>query len=454
MPQTTAAAEAFPAGFDAPALHGWDAPEVDAALNARGEPLRVLNVHNVHAGPGGFEVFYEGVTDILRHNGHHVVTHERDNATIHSLGQKLAAFGSAVHSPAARDAMRERIEREQIDLVHLNNVWPLVSPSVITGAAQSYGGRGVPVVMSMQDYKLTCPAGQHVRHGKLCEKCMGGREYWSAVHGCRENRVWSTAYAIRNVANRWRGIFRDGVTLYLPCSEFVASHLTRGGYDPARMHVLPDFNDLPEIDLDPAAKPNGAYAAYVGRISPEKGLDVLIEASRRTGIPVKIAGDSAKMPGLAKTAPPQVEFVGKLSRDRLPDFYKNARFTVVPSVWYECFGIVSAEAQGFGTPVIASRIGGLPEVVQHGVTGLTVEPGDPADLAAAMRKLWDEPQTVARMSEAAARRAKREFDPQRFYRRIAAAYDRARRMHLGGATNPLPAAGVALPQRRAEAAVA
>ena len=433
---------------DQPALRGWDAPEVDTVLNDRGERLRVLNIHNNHAGPGGFEVFYEGTTEILRHNGHDVFTFERDNSTIQTLGQKVRAFGSAIHSPTTRDQVKTLIERERIDLVHLNNVWPLVSPSVITSCRQAYGGRGVPVVMSMQDYKLTCPAGQHLRNGQVCEKCLGGRELWCAFHGCRHNHVWSAAYTVRNIVNRKRRIFSDGITLYLPCSNFVSEHLAKAGYDADRMHVLPDFTDLPEdLTFNCDDKPRKEYIAYVGRISPEKGLDVLIEASRLTGLPVKIAGDPAKMPELKKIAPPQVEFVGKLSRDALPGFYRNARFSVVPSTWYECFGIVAAEAQGYGTPVIASRIGGLPEVVQDGVTGLHVNPNDPADLARAMRRLWDDPAAVSGMCRASRRRAKEQFAPDVFYRRIAAAYARAVEQHREDTAGGDLRRNISLPQR-------
>ena len=386
----------------------------------------MLNVHNHHAETGGFEVFYFGVSEVLRAFGHHVATFERDNATILTAFQKLSAFGSAIYSPASRRDFEATLRDERIDLVHLNNIWPLVSPSVIDACRDA----GVPVVMSMQDYKLTCPAGQHLRHGKICEKCMGGREYWAAVHGCRNGRIWSTAYSVRNVVNRLRGPFHDGVTLYLPCTRFVADHLVRGGYEAAKMHVVPDFTDLPdECECDVGGRSPGEYVGYVGRISPEKGLPVLIEASRRTGIPVKIAGNHARMPELLQDLPPQVEFVGKLSREELPDFYRKARFNVVPSVWYECFGIVSAEAQGYGNPVIASRIGGLPEVVADGVTGLLVTPGDPADLAAAMRRIWDDAELRQRMSVAARERARREFTPGVFYGRLAAAYRRAIDLH-------------------------
>jgi glycosyltransferase involved in cell wall biosynthesis len=408
----------------------WNAPEADTVLNDRGEPLRVLNVNNHHLGPGGYEVFFRGVTTILRGHGHHVSTHERDNADVVTAKQKLAAFGTAIYSKRAADNMRRMIEADSIDLVHLNNIWPLVSPSAIDGCREAYGGRGVPVVMKLADYKMTCPAGQHIRDGKVCTKCLGGREYWATIHGCKENRIWSTAFAIRNVAARMRGVFRDRVTLFQPCSNFVRDHYIAAGFRPETMHVLPDFTDVVEQETyDPESKGSAGYAAFVGRISPEKGLATLMEAAPRTGIVLKIAGDPSPMPGIEKTAPEHVEFVGKLSRDELPAFFSNARFLVVPSEWYEASGIVASEAQGVGTPVVATRMGGLPEVVLDEVTGLICNPADPADLAAKMRRLWTDDDLAVRLGETARLRARREFDPEVFYRRLAASYQRALDRH-------------------------
>ena len=383
------------------------------------DPLRVLNVHNHHAERGGAEVYFHSLTTLLRERGHHVATFERDNANVTSALAKFSAFASAIHSPSARREFADTLRRERINFVHLNNIWPLVSPSVIDASRAA----GVPVVMSVHDYKLTCPAGQHLRDGRVCEKCIyAGREFWAAAHGCRNGRVWSSAYAVRNLVSRTRGVF-DGVTLYLPTTRFVGDQLNRGGYGVGRTHVLPGFADLPNAaDTEPAA---GTYVGYVGRVSPEKGLPVLIEAARATGLPVKVAGEPSAMPELRRDLPPNVEFVGKLSRDALPGFYAGARFTVVPSVWLECFGLVCAEAQGHGRPVVASRIGGLPEVVEDGVTGLLFEPGNATELACVMRRLWDDPALLRRLGRAARERAGREYSRGVFYERLIAAYARA-----------------------------
>ncbi|MEL7239116.1 MAG: glycosyltransferase family 4 protein, partial [Planctomycetota bacterium] len=293
-------------------------------------------------------------------------------------------------------------------------------PSVIDACLKA----AVPVVMSIEDFKLTCPAGQHLRHGKVCTKCLGftGKELWCAVHGCRQNRVWSTAYAIRNIVNNMRGIFHR-IDLMLPCSQFNADILRQDGYADEQIHVVPNFSPLAE---EPAGDITaGKYAAYVGRISPEKGLPVLIDAAKRSGLPVKIAGDASEMPELVASAPGNVEFVGKLSREGVADFFRKARLAVVSSVWYECFGIVAAEAQGYGVPVLASRIGGLQETITDGETGLLFEAGNAEQLAGQMSSLWNDEDRLRRMSIAARARAQKHFTRDVFYRRLMAGYERA-----------------------------
>ncbi|MEM1012759.1 MAG: glycosyltransferase family 4 protein [Planctomycetota bacterium] len=407
----------------------WDAPEADPPTNRHGELLRVLNVNNHHAGRGGYEVYFFGQNRILKENGHFLKTLEADNADVVTLGQKLSAFATSIASKRAATRIKDLIEEHRIDLVHLHNVLPLLSPDAITGCRQAYDGRGVPIVMKLADYKLTCPAGQHLRDGKICTKCLGGREYWAGIHGCRENHLWSTAYALRNVAARRRRIFHDGVTLFLPNTRFVLEHFVAAGFDRGQMHLLPNFTDLQPPTQESLNFGQGDYACYVGRISPEKGLPTLLAAAAKTGIPTRIAGNHTNMPGLAESAPANVEFVGKLDREQLVDFYRRAKFMIVPSEWYECFGISAAEAQTYGLPVIATDLGGLPEVVRNDESGLIYRAGDVDDLAAAMTNLWEDDALAARLGQGAWQRAAREFRPDVFYRRLCGAYTKAIQLH-------------------------
>lgn len=378
--------------------------------------MRIVNVHNRHANPGGSEVVFEAVTKLLRTHGDEVVVVDRDNKDIAGLAGKLAAFGSMIYSPSAKREMAALLREHRPDLVHVHNIYPQLSPSVLDACREE----NVPVVMHVHDYKLTCPTAQHLRDGNVCEKCIGGHEQWCAIHNCRGSRSMSVAYAIRNAAARVSGKIHHGVDAYVCPSQFVASQTIRGGFPADRVHVVPNFADLP-TDIPPRAGP-GKYIAYVGRISPEKGLDVLLEAARITGLPVKIAGNPSPMPELVAGAPKNVEFVGVVKRDAMPAFLADARMLVVPSIWYEAFGLVAAEAMAYRVPVIASRLGGLPEVVEDGVSGLCVPPKDACALAGAMAELWKAPGRCAAMGEAGRTKALREYSADIYYERLTAVY--------------------------------
>ncbi len=377
--------------------------------------MRIVNVHNRHAGPGGMEVLFESITRLLRSRGDEVIVVEKDNKDIHGLPGRLAAFGSMVYSPSAKRAMKELLREHAPDVVHVHNLYPQLSPSILDACREV----DVPVVMSVQDYKLTCPTAQHLRDGKVCEKCVGGHEQWCAIHNCRGSRPMSVAYAIRNAAARVSGKIHHGVDAYLCCSNFVADQVAKGGFPVDRIRTLYNFADLPDA---PPRNTAGDYVAYVGRISPEKGLAVLIAAARISGLPVKIAGDPSPMPELQHSLPANVEFVGALRREQIPAFLGNARMLAVPSIWFEAFGIVCAEAMAYRLPVIASAMGGLPEVVDHNLTGLCVPPNDPAKLAEAITSVWNDPSRAASMGEAGRTKALREYTPDVYYRRLTAAY--------------------------------
>lgn len=379
--------------------------------------MRVLNVHNRHAGPGGMEVLFEAITTLLRSRGDEVVVLERDNKSIGGLSGKLNAFGSMIYSRSARDEVRRILRDARPDVMHVHNLYPQLSPSILEAAREE----GVPVVMSVQDFKLTCPTAQHLRGGEVCEKCLGGHEQWCAIHNCRGSRAMSVAYAVRNAWHRRRRTIHDGVAAFLCCSKFVADQHVRGGLPAERVHVLNNFCDLPDA---PARTSPGEYVAYVGRISPEKGIPILIEAARRTGLPVKIAGDASAMPELLKDVPVNVEFVGRVSRGAMPEFLMRARMLAVPSIWYEAFGIVCAEAMAYRLPVIASRMGGLPEVVDDGVTGLTVKAGDASAWADALQRVWDDPESAMRMGEAGRQKAMIEYSSDIYYERLTGHYRR------------------------------
>ncbi|HRK29739.1 MAG TPA: glycosyltransferase [Tepidisphaeraceae bacterium] len=391
--------------------------------------MRILNVHNRHIGAGGTEMMFEAITRLLRSRGQEVISFEKDNRDLQTVWQKVNAFGSAVYSPSARREFARLLEAEKPDLVHAHNLYPQLSVSVLDACREV----GMPVVLHVHDYKITCPTAQHIRNGRVCTECTGGKEHWCAIHNCRGSLPMSVAYALRNAFARASGKIHDAVSLYIGCSSFVRDLIVSNGYPAERAIAIPNFFDLPPFS---GRSSDGEYVAYIGRISPEKGLDVLLEAAQQTRLPVRIAGDPTFMPGIEQRAPANVTFVGKLNRAATDAFLERARMLVVPSVWWEAFGLVGVEAMSRELPVIASNMGGLPEVVDDGITGLLTPPNDAAALGAAMRRLWDDRALARRMGLAGREKAERLYTPNAYYQSLMRAYGRV----AGHATRPMPRA--------------
>lgn len=379
--------------------------------------MKILNVHNRHVGPGGTEIMFGAITRLLRSRGHDVVEVHRDNADLKSLWQKIGAFGSAIYSPAAYREFVRLIRTEKPDLAHVHNLYPQLSVSILDACREN----GVPVVLHVHDYKITCPTAQHLRNGQPCDKCTRLGEHWCAIHNCRGSLPMSVSYAIRNAYARSSGKIHDAVSLYICCSEFVRSRVVAGGYPAQRVVAVNNFFELPPFT---GRSGEGEYIAYVGRISPEKGIDVLLACARETGLPVRIAGDPDGMPGIVERAPANVRFTGKLDRVQMQGFLDGARLLVVPSIWWEAFGLVAAEAMSRQLPVIATRTGGLGEVVDHDVNGLLIEPNNVGALSDAVRALWDDSTRRAAMGRAGRSKAERLYSPDTYYQNLMSAYAR------------------------------
>jgi glycosyltransferase involved in cell wall biosynthesis len=382
--------------------------------------MKILHVHNYHVGRGGMEVIYEYTTRMLRQAGHEVIEMSLDSKSLDTPLKKLGAFAGSIYSPAGYRRARELIETHKPDLAHVHNLYPMFSTSVLRACRDA----DVPIVMNVQDYKLTCPMGQHLRNGSICTKCLEGSVAWSAIHSCKGDRLTSTAYAVSHGVTRLRHAYEKSVDLFVTPANFTADYLVRAGYERSRIVVVPNMCDLPAGE---PSKCDGEYAAFVGRISPEKGLDILLDAARLTDIPIRIAG-GGKMSGRVQS-PGNVRFVGPMSREALPDFYRGARFLIVPSIWHEVFSIVVLEAMTMGIPVIASNIGGLAEVFEHEKHGLYVTPKDHRALANAMRRLWADPAACRRMGAAGRQFALTQYNPETFVARLTGAFSRAMDTH-------------------------
>ena len=385
--------------------------------------MKTVQIHNRYRVEGGENKMFDAICNCLRRHHHVVIPVVCSSREIgDTLGERIRGFFQGIYSFKMKRHISNILEREKPDLVHIHNLFPLISTSVLTACRE----HEVPVVLRCPNFRLTCPIGLHVFKGSDCTRCLGGREYWCFLQNCRENAGESLAFSVRSMVARKARIFETGVTLYEPPSNSVADHLVAAGYPRERMAVIPNMVEMPKILSKPE---KGCYVAFAGRISPEKGLALLIAACRKANVPLRIAGD---IPSQYKSdlgaCGPMVQYTGFLTGDALSEFYRQARFAVVPSLWHEAFGLVAAEAMAIGLPVIASRIGGLQEVVDDGETGFLVEPRSVSDLTAKIERLWKDRALCLELGTRGRAKAIREYSGEVYYKRLMAAYELAVRI--------------------------
>jgi glycosyltransferase involved in cell wall biosynthesis len=386
--------------------------------------MRVLMLYNERRVRGGEDVMVDSITRLLQQNGDFVYLWTRNNANFeNSLLRKTGVFFSGIYSRSAKLAITRLIEQIQPDVIHAHNLYPLFSPSVLVAARRAR----VPVVLHLHSYLLTCPITFHFKDGNICERCLTNNELWCILKNCRNNICESIGYSLRNMVARKLQLFKKNVTTFISLTHFAKSLLIQAGYPEEKITILNNFSKITNYK----GKTNiGNYVAFTGRLSCEKGITTLLEAAARLPeIPFKVAGDGPLMQESIRSAPNNVSFLGWLNRDKLADFYQQARFVVMPSIWYEGHPVASLEAMGYGLPVIASRIGGLGEFVEEGVTGLLADPGNSRELAAKIAYLWHDQGLILKMGGEARENVIRSSSAEIYYSRLMDIYKTAMQLN-------------------------
>jgi glycosyltransferase involved in cell wall biosynthesis len=342
---------------------------------------------------------------LLQEAGHEVHVFE---ASVNGAFDTLRAGPGTIWDPGRAAAVRWLIRRYHADVVHFHNLFPALSPAVIRAAA----AEGVPVVMTLHNFRLMCLPATFLRDGRVCEDCLGRLPWPGVVHGCyRGSRAQSAVLATSFVLHRWLGTF-ERVRQFIAVSGFVRDKHVAAGFDPSRIVVKPNF-----AWPGPRREGPGRFFLFLGRLSPEKGVAALLRAWRPDLGRLLVVGEGPEAPRLRRLAPGGVEFLGAVPHEEARRLVAQARAVLVPSIWYEAFPRVVVEAYASGVPVVASRIGALPEVVEDEVTGLLVEPGSPASWAAAVERLCHD-RLSERLGEGAYRAWAARYTPEANLRRL------------------------------------
>jgi glycosyltransferase involved in cell wall biosynthesis len=378
--------------------------------------MKILLVHNRRLTPTGEDSVVASMERILSDRGNSVEMWIKDNSELrHGIVPRVRAVFSGIHSPRSVREMTKRLIRFTPDCVHVHNIYPLFSPSILAACVQ----RRVAVFFHCHNFQFTCPTTFAYRNHQICMKCSGGNEGWCLVHNCQGTRLGSAAYALRSTIARRLDRFRNVTAIIVP-SQFLRQQLHTEGIEAGRIYVLPNPVDIPRQAAVPG---QGEYVGYIGRISSEKGIEDFLETARMLPqIPFRVAGVGPDESTLRRLSSPNVTWMGFVTGPDRDLFYRQARMIVVPSRWHEPFGLAAAEPMAFGIPVIATQQGGLPEVVQDNVTGRLVSPNNPRDLARTIEQLWPDVNQIEKFGSMGRHRAQSEFSHDIFYERLCAIY--------------------------------
>ena len=379
--------------------------------------MRILVAHNRYQQRGGEDVVFENEVKLLGASGHDVDTLVVSNDAIVSLFDKTLTALRTAKNPTGTAAMARAIDRFRPDIVHVHNFFPMLSPAIYRICQRAR----IPVVQTLHNYRPICAAGHFLRNGHVCTLCLHGSPVWGVVHRCYRGSIIGSVGIVRMIAvHRRRGTWRNDVDRFIVLSEFGRRIFIEAGFPAERIDVKPNFMEDPGEPLD---IPRGGVL-FVGRLSKEKGVDALIKASIRFDFPLRIAGSGSELGLLRGQAGPNVTFLGQLSPDAILAEIRRAAAVAVPSLWYEGFPMVVLEAFACATPVIASRIGALAEIIEHGKTGFLASAGHSTELGESAVKILKNPDMSRQLGRSARQTFLSRYTPEMNLQMIEAIYQR------------------------------
>ena len=384
--------------------------------------MKILVCHNYYKVRGGEDQCFEDEVAQLESNGHTVIPYIRNNDSIGRSNQLAVALSTAWSRKSYRE-MRGLLREHKPDVLHCTNTFPLISPSVYYAAEIE----STPVVQALHNFRLLCPDAFLCRDSKICERCLTKKFAWPAIqHKCyRGSRAGSFAVSSMLASHRLFGTWKKKIHLYYTLTEFSKSKLLNLGINPDRIAVKPNC-----VHPDPGGgQGDQDFALFAGRLSQEKGIYALLDAwnSHQPTIPLKIIGDGplAEVVKAAAQANPLIQWLGRKPFTEALGLMGQAKVVVVPSVFYETFGRIIIEAYSSGTPVVASRIGAMQELILNGETGYFFEPGDSGDLMAKVKSVLSDETARQKMRTAARLEFESKYTFEHNFQMLLDIYDQA-----------------------------
>ena len=384
--------------------------------------MKILLSNKFYYRRGGDCIYMLNLEQLLKSHGHEVAIFAMDypenldsswSKYFPQNMNKLMVFTRPFGSAEVKTKFNRLLNDFKPDVVHLNNVHTQLSPVMAELAHQ----KGIKVVWTLHDYKLLCPRYDCLRDGKeICELCFNGDKTSCKTYKCMKGSALASLIGYKEAMTWNRQRLENCTDVFICPSQFMADKMVRGGFRKEKMRTLCNFIDVEKCckaDYDKAD-----YYCFIGRLSHEKGVRTLIEAANRLPYKLKIIGGGPLEDELKAVAGKHIEFVGFKQWDEIKELVGKARFSVIPSEWYENNPLSVIEAQCLGTPVLGARIGGIPELITDGVTGMTFESRNADDLAKKIEQMFGYGFDYRQIAESALKR----YDAESYYNEIMEIY--------------------------------
>jgi glycosyltransferase involved in cell wall biosynthesis len=381
--------------------------------------LHILIIHNNYGVYTGEETVVDRQIALFTANGFTVRTYRKttEGARGTWLGN-IRGLLQGFYSPASVRDIRQIMQNDRPDVAIVHNLYPYISPAILTSIKKA----GVPIVMTVHNYRLICPTGLFMRNCQPCELCLTKNSEWPCIrYNCEHSILKSIGYAARNYCARQTKAYLNNIDVFACITRFQMQKLTQAGYDHRKMVHIPNF-------LEKIETPNytsGSYVAISGRLSKEKGIDLALEvASKTPEINYVFAGSPRAEEPISRPIPNNCVFLGHVSGEQLADFYRNARFLLNQSRCYEGFPMTILEAASYGKPAIAPNHAGFPEIIDDNKSGLLFTPNDAKSLQEKISHLWNSPDLCLNMGKQAYDRLINRYTSQLVMNQWQAVFDR------------------------------
>ncbi|WP_071884897.1 glycosyltransferase [Picosynechococcus sp. PCC 73109] len=347
--------------------------------------MKILVIHNRYRNRAGEDSTFDQEVALLQQSNHSIQVWTKDNKDI-DVGDFLDAIRLALSTIWSSKSYRELlaiIDDFKPDIIHVHNTLPLLSPSIFYAAKK----RTIPTVVTIQNYRLSCPKGTFFRNNSTCEICLNKSLLFSVYYKCyRDSRLQTVTVALMLQVHRLLRTWTETITAYIAVSPFVRNKLVEMGIPAEKIYLKPNF--LQGKTQQPETIDFGKYYLFVGRLETEKGILNLLNAYQnlKSEYPLYIVGSGGLQSVVEQYASDnyKIQYLGQRTREEVIQYMQGAIALIFPSTWYEGFPLTILEAYSQSLPVIGSNIGSVSYAIQNGITGLTYPVGDEKALTQAL----------------------------------------------------------------------